>query len=438
MELFRKRRARFLEALGDGVAIFATAPQRVRSNDVHYEYRPDTDFYYLTGFAEPDALAVLDPRDGERPFTLVVRPRDWNKEVWSGRRAGVEGAVSSYGADRAEPVEKLAEVITRAVTNVDRLHYKLGRYPAIDSMVLGAIRDVGAKSRDGLWAPAAIVDPGAIMQEMRLIKTADDLDLFRRAAAISVQGHLAAMRATRPGLFEYEVEAVLEFVFHKLGSPAPGFASIVASGPNACYLHHWRNDRRIGDGELLLVDAGAEWECFSGDITRTYPANRRFTGPQATIYQLVLDAQLAAISRIRPGAVFQEVHDAAVEVLTEGLVRLGFIEGPVREAIESDRYKRFYMHKTSHWLGMDVHETCSYRVKGEWRTLQEGMLFTVGHGDRPRGDHGGGAEDHRGPGASGGAPGDARRAGGPVMAGVDTGGAPAARQREPPGQDPGG
>ena len=378
MNLFALRRERFLEKMGpEAVAILPTNPVRNRSNDVDFRFRPDTDFYYLTGFPEPESVAILDPKAEGGPLTLVVRPRDPEREVWNGRRAGVDGARAKHGAHRAAPTAELQAELARAIANKERVYYRLGRQPELDQLVLETIRKIAAQNRTGLSAPTTIVDPCEILADLRLYKTGEELELARRAAAISSEGHLAAMRAVRPGMHEYEIEALVEYTFRRSGSPSPGYPSIVGSGPNTCILHYHENDRRMEDGDLLLVDAGAEWECFSGDITRTYPVNGKFTREQAEIYQIVLDAQLAAIAAVRPGNCFQAIHDTAVRVLAEGLIRVGLIEGPLARALEAETYRKYYMHKTSHWLGMDVHDAGKYRVKGEWRKLAPGMVLTV-------------------------------------------------------------
>lgn len=378
MNLFAQRRERFLEKMGpDAVAILPTNPVRNRSNDTDYRFRPDTDFYYLTGFPEPESVAILDPRSEEGPLTLVVRPRDPEKEVWNGRRAGVDGARERHGAHRAATTADLQAELARAIANKEKVYYRLGRQPEMDQLLLDTIRRISSQNRTGLTAPYAIVDPAEILAEMRLYKTPGELELARRAAEVSAAGHLEAMKAVRPGMYEYEIEALVEYTFRRAGCPAPGYTSIVGSGPNTCILHYHENDRKMEDGDLLLVDAGAEWECFSGDITRTYPVNGKFTKEQAAVYQIVLDAQVAAIAEVRPGNSFQAIHDTAVRVLAQGLIDLGLIDGPLEAALERESYRKYYMHKTSHWLGMDVHDAGRYRVKGEWRKLAPGMILTV-------------------------------------------------------------
>jgi Xaa-Pro aminopeptidase len=376
-DLYARRRERFMHAMGDGVALFVAPPERPRSNDTHYEYRPDSEFYYLTGFPEPDAFAILSPGGKEGAYTLLVRPRDPAQEAWTGRRAGVEGARDRYGADRALPIDELAKTLQESLTNQERVLFRLGASAQVDAAVLRAVRTIAGADRTGVWAPHTVVDPGEILSEMRLRKSSEDLTLLRRAIEMSVAGHRTALRAIRPGLHEYELEAIVEYVFRRSGSPAPGYSTIVGSGPNACILHYRENTRRMQDGELVLVDAGAEWECFTGDITRTYPVGGRFTPEQERIYRLVLDAQTAALACVRPGARFQDTHDAAVNVLARGLLDLGFLQGPLSEVLEKEAYKKFYLHKTSHWLGMDVHDAGKYRVRGEWRTLEPGMVLTV-------------------------------------------------------------
>ncbi|HWP43000.1 MAG TPA: aminopeptidase P N-terminal domain-containing protein [Blastocatellia bacterium] len=373
----KERREEFLSRIGGGVAIFPAAPLAIRNNDVEHEYRQDTDFYYLTGFEEPGAVAVLIPDHPENRFVLFVQPKDREREVWTGWRAGEEGAVRDYGADAAFIIDKLDEELPKLAIKADRIYYRFGSDPTFDERLVGWMRRFQRERQRNGTGPTSVIDPAEILHEMRLIKTKDDLGLLRRAIEITCEAHMAAIDALRPGVYEYEIEAVLRYVFRKNGSPRPGYPPIVASGPNATVLHYTTNNRRIEDGDLLLIDAGTEYGYFTGDVTRTLPANGRFTREQAAIYQIVLDAQLEAISAVRPGATFIDPHDRALRVLVEGLRQEGLLEGDTDKLIEEEAYKKFYMHRTSHWLGMDVHDAGPYKVADEYRRLEPGMVMTI-------------------------------------------------------------
>jgi Xaa-Pro aminopeptidase len=373
---FIERRARFAEAIGDALAIVPAAGEVRRNGDVNYEFRQDSDFFFLTGFDEPDAVAVFNPAHAKERYVLFVRPRDREMEIWNGRRAGVEGAVTEYGADAAYPLGQLDEKLREYVIDRPALVYRLGT-PSFDGRITRLLehgRAVRTRSRP---APARVEDPGPILHEMRLRRSPAELGRHRRACEIARDAHVEAMRYARPGLHEYEVQAALEFVFRVSGSPRNAYPSIVASGPNACILHYTENRRRIEDGDLVLIDAGSEWGMMSADITRTFPANGRFTSPQRTIYELVLRAQLAAIAAARPGVRYEVIHHTARRVLTEGLVALGLLPRSVEESLAMHHYREFYMHGTGHWLGMDVHDVGDYKVAGASRMLEPGMVLTV-------------------------------------------------------------
>lgn len=376
-ERIKKRRDEFMRRLAGGIAVFPAAPTAIRNSDVEHEYRQDTDFYYLTGFEEPNAVAVLAPDHPEHRFVLFVQPKDREREVWTGWRAGEEGARRDYGADAAFTIDKLDQELPKLAEKADRIYYRFGSDPTFDERLVGFMRGFQRQRQREGTGPSSVIDPAEILHEMRLIKSPDELQTLRRAIDISCDGHLAAMAAIKPGAYEYEIEAILRYVFRKSGSPRSGYAAIVASGHNATVLHYTINDRRIENDELVLIDAGAEFGYYTGDVTRTMPAGGKFTEDQAILYQLVLDAQLEAISAIRPGATFLEPHQAAVRVLTEGLVRLGLLEGKVEKLIDENALKKFYMHRTSHWLGMDVHDAGPYKVADEWRRLEPGMVMTV-------------------------------------------------------------
>jgi Xaa-Pro aminopeptidase len=377
MQQTKERREQLMARIAQGAAIFPAAPAAIRNNDVEHEYRQDTDFYYLTGFEEPHAVAVLVPDHPEHRFTLFVQPKDREREVWTGWRAGEEGARRDYGADAAFTIDKLDEELPKLLAKADRIYYRFGSDPTFDERLIGLMRHFQRERQRNGVGPTSVIDPADILHEMRLIKTADDLALLRRAIEITGDGHMAALRALRPGMYEYEIEATLRFVFRRQGSPRHGYAPIVAAGANATVLHYVTNNCRIEADDLLLIDAGAEFGYFTGDVTRTWPAGGTFSEAQTEIYQLVLDAQTAAIEAVKPGATFIEPHDRALGVLVEGMLSLGLLEGEADKLIEEGAYKKFYMHRTSHWLGMDVHDAGPYKVADEWRRLEPGMVLTV-------------------------------------------------------------
>ncbi len=370
------RRQRFAEAVGDGLAVIPGAQEVRRNNDVFYEFRQASDFFFLTGFDEPDAVAVFNPAHPKERFVLFVRPRDRETEVWHGRRAGVEGAVAQYGADAAYPVESLDDKLREWLVDRPTLYYRLGQ-PAFDGRITRLIAELRAARARGFTPPVRVEDPGPLLHEMRLRRGPAELAAQRRACEISREAHREAMRYARPGLYEYEVQAALEFVFRVQGSPRNAYPSIVASGPNACILHYHENTRRLEDGDLLLVDAGCEYAYHAADITRTFPVDGRFRPAQRTIYELVLRAQLAAIEAARPGQPYGAIHEAARRVLTEGLVALGVLPLGVEESLAMHHDREFFMHGTGHWVGMDVHDVGDYRVRGAWRRLEPGMVLTV-------------------------------------------------------------
>lgn len=376
LEPFADRRLRFAAALGDAIAVIPGAQEVRRNGDVNYEFRQSSDFFFLTGFDEPDAVAILNPAHAKERYVLFVRPRDREMEIWNGRRAGVEGAVATYGADAAYPIERLDEKLREYLIDRPRLCYRLG-HAAFDGRITRVVAELRAARARGFAAPTTLEDPGPILHELRLRRSPAELARHRRACAISRDAHVEAMRYARPGLYEYQVQAALEFVFRGSGSPRNGYPSIVASGPNACILHYAENTRRMEDGDLLLIDAGCEYGYHSADITRTFPVNGRFSAPQLAIYGLVLAAQLAGIAAARPGARYEAVHEAARRVLAEGLVGFGLVPRGLADTLAMHHYREFYMHGTGHWLGMDVHDVGDYRVEGKSRVLEPGMVFTV-------------------------------------------------------------
>jgi len=379
-DTFRRRRERFLAAIGEGVAVLPAGPELLKSRDTEIRYRQGSDFHYLTGFPEPGAVAVLTPHDPEHRLTLFVRPRDPEREVWNGPRAGVEGAREHFGADAAYPIEQLDEHLGKLLEPADAVWFSLSG--SASDMELRVLRLVagfrGTRPRAGK-GPVDVRDPGSVLDDLRLVKEPEEIALLRTAAELAARGHLAAMRACRPGVGEWELQALLDHTYRAAGADCgTAFPAIVGSGANATTLHYHANSRRIGEGDLVLVDSGAEVGMYCSDITRTFPASGRFSAPQRRVYDIVRASVDAAIGAIRPGAPFSGVHEAARRVLVQGLVELEVLSGEVDALIESEAFKRFFMHQTSHWLGMDVHDVGMYRDRaGESIPFQPGMVLTV-------------------------------------------------------------
>jgi len=382
---FRQRRQRVLEhmrANGGGVAILPTAPQALRNRDADYPYRHDSNFYYLTGFPEPEAwLVLVAGPDGDRSL-LFCREKNLEREIWDGYRFGPDAAAETFGFDQAWPVSELDQRLPTLLANQPALYAPLADSTALDRRLRHWLGGARQQARAGHTAPERQFDLLAILGDMRLIKDATELNLLRRAGQISALGHLRAMRQARPGLREYHIEAELLHAFRYEGSQAVAYNSIVATGANACVLHYRAGDAELRDGDLLLIDAGAEYDSYAGDITRTFPVNGRYTGPQRTLYDLTVAAQEAAIAATRPGAHWNAPHEAAVRVLAQGMLDTGLLQGSLDGVLESGAYTRFYMHRTGHWLGMDVHDVGDYREDDgqggrRWRTLQPGMVLTI-------------------------------------------------------------
>ena len=375
---FAARRKRVMDAIAPGaIAILPSAPIAIRSGDVEFIYRQDSDFYYLTGFAEPESVALLSPGHPDGEFVMFVRPRDKERETWTGRRAGVEGAIIEYGADKAYVIDELEKILPRYLEKSDRVHYPLGLNEKMDERVLKLIRWAQAmRPRSGM-GPSSIIDPRDIIHEARLKKEPAELESMRRAMAISAEAHKRAMMKARGGMKEWQIEAEVDYTFRSNGAAGPSYPSIIASGPNAATLHYINNDREMRAGELLLIDAGAEYDFYAADITRTSPIGARFTPLQRSMYEVVLEAQRQAIEVIKPGARFDHPHETALRVLVDGMRQLGILHGSAAEIIETGAYRRYYMHRTSHWLGMDVHDVGLYRVDGASRVLEPGMVLTV-------------------------------------------------------------
>jgi Xaa-Pro aminopeptidase len=376
---FVARRTRLIAHMGAGVAILPTATEKTRNRDTPYPYRADSYFHYLTGFNEPEAVLVLiaGPVNNGPRSILFCRERDPGQEIWDGYRYGPEGAKETFGFDEAHSIKLLDEKLAELIADQPALWHSLGFDADGDSRIGKALNAVRAQSRAGKRAPTVVHDLRAVIDEMRLIKDGHEIALMRLAADIAADGHRRAMCVARPGRFEYELEAEFLHEFRRRGSQFPAYTTIVASGPGACILHYINNDRQMQDGELLLIDAGCELDGYASDITRTFPVNGRFSGPQADVYNLVLAAQAAAIATIKPGAHFMTPHEAALKVLAQGMLDLKLLTGSVDAVIESESYKRFYMHRTSHWLGMDVHDVGEYKTGDDWRLLTPGMVMTV-------------------------------------------------------------
>ncbi len=373
---YRQRRQQLLEKVGNGTAIFRSAPMAVMHNDVEYSYRQDSDFFYLTGFNEPDAVAVFAPHHEEHQFILFVRPKDLEKETWSGYRVGVDNAKELYGADEAYPIHELDEKLPQYLSKADKIYYRLGRDQGFNQKILKHWQQLMRVYPKHGTGPIALQDAGTILHPMRLIKTESELAFMRKAVEISVKAHNQAKEITQPGKYEYEIQAEIEHIFAMNGG-SPAYPSIVASGVNSCILHYIENDCKLKDNDLLLIDAGCSYQYYNADITRTFPVGGIFTPEQKTIYELVLSAQLAAIEQIKPGNPYKQVHDTAVRVLVEGLMNLGLLKGDIEEIIKEEKYKPFYMHRTGHWLGLDVHDVGVYQWGENPQPLQPGQVLTV-------------------------------------------------------------
>ncbi|NJM72092.1 MAG: M24 family metallopeptidase [Scytonema sp. RU_4_4] len=375
---YRQRREQLMSKIGNGTAIFRSAPTAVMHNDVEYAFRQDSDFYYLTGFNEPQAVAILAPSHSEHRFVLFVQPKDREKEVWSGYRCGVDAAKEMYGADEAYPIIELDEKLPQYLEKADRIYYHLGRDRAFNDTILNHWQNLMRTYPKRGTGPIAIEDTGPILHSMRLMKSQAELEFMRKAAEIAVEAHNHAMKFTQPGRYEYEVQAEIEHIFRFRGALGPAYPSIVASGVNSCILHYIENDRQMQDKELLLIDAGCAYGYYNSDITRTFPVGGQFTSEQKILYEIVLEAQKQAIAQVQPGNPYKQIHDTAVRVLTEGLVELGILKGEIDKLIEEEKYKPYYMHRTGHWLGLDVHDAGVYQHGDEKpQILQPGQVLTV-------------------------------------------------------------
>ncbi len=375
--MIRPQLAEFMRRMDQkSVAIIPSARETTRSNDTHYRFRQDSDFLYLTGFEEPDSIAVIAPGRDQK-YTLFVRPRDPEQEIWVGRRAGVEGAKDEFGADESFPIEEFESKLQDILDGAQNLYYRLGVNNELDSSIIGKISAMRAMNRKPIHPPRTIIDPATIVHEMRVLKSPEELEIMQKAADIAAEAHVEAMKTVRPGMKEYEVEALLEQYFRRHGAAGPSYTSIVGSGANATILHYVNNDGELHDGDLLLVDAGAEVKGYASDITRTFPVNGRYSPAQREIYDVVLETQISCVDMVRPGTTHDELKAHSVEMLTEGMVRIGLLKGKPADLIKEEKYKQFYMHGLGHLLGIDVHDVGIYYYDKQSRALEPGMVMTV-------------------------------------------------------------
>ncbi len=377
-KFFAANRKRFFDLIEDGVAIFPAAPVLTRNWEVEHRYRPDSDFFYLTGFCEPHSVAVLIKSGSKTRYLLFVQARNKTQEIWTGRRFGVEGAKKEFGAEEAFEIEKFDEEIVKLLKGAKRIYYKIGKDRELDEKLPKWFEKLRTQIRAGVTTPTEVIDPTTLVHEMRLHKTETEIDWMRKAAKITKEAHHQVMKEGRPGVYEYEMEALLDYNFRRLGANGWAYGSIVASGANATILHYTQNDRRMAKGDLLLVDAGAEFNYYAADVTRTFPVSGKYTKAQKAVYEAVLQVQIECMEMVKPGTLFHAIHDHSVRRLTELMVELGLLKGKVEKLIESSAYTRFYMHRAGHWLGLDVHDAGRYYREGQKsRPLEPGMVLTV-------------------------------------------------------------
>jgi Xaa-Pro aminopeptidase len=375
---YAKRRQQLLQEIGEGsIAILVAAPELQRTGDTDYPYRQNSDFYYMTGFAEPEAVAVFIPKHPEGEFILFNRERNPQMEVWTGPRLGQVAACEQLGADRAFSISQLDQELPKLLENRQRVYYAVGRNTEFQQRLMTWVASVQRKIRSGVNAPSEFFNIEKFTHEMRLRKSAEEVAIMRQAAAISAEAHCKAMQMCRPGMMEYELEAEVQATFTRRGSRSVAYPSIVGGGGNACILHYTDNNAQIKEGDLVLIDAGAEYKCYAADITRTFPANGRFSPEQRAIYEIVLVAEMATIAAVRPGLVWNQLQEISDRVVTEGLHNLGLLKGKLEDLLASQACRRFYMHKISHWLGLDTHDVGNYKVAGNWRKLEPGFVLTV-------------------------------------------------------------
>ncbi|MDY6483499.1 Xaa-Pro aminopeptidase [Acinetobacter faecalis] len=378
--VFQERRDILAGEMGlRSIAIIATSPVAMRNNDADYKFRADSSFFYLTGFAEPEAVAVIETFDTEEEgycYSLFCRERNREMEIWNGYRAGIDGAIENYEADEAFTIESLDEEIIGKLTDKDKVFYRIGHDVDFDIRVAKWVKKAEQQQRGGFNTPARLIQLNRVVDEMRLHKSADEIELMQIASDISAEAHTRAMKAVKPGMMEYALEAELNYVFGKNGC-VPAYNSIVGGGENACILHYVENDQELKDGDLVLIDAACEYQLYASDITRTFPVNGKFSPEQKALYNIILDSQIAAIDAVRIGNSYKEPHNVAVKILVQGLLDLGIMQGDLEQIIASESYRQFYMHGTGHWLGMDVHDVGSYKMNSHWRNYAEGIVVTI-------------------------------------------------------------
>ena len=394
---FAKRRIRLMADMEpNSIAIIPSATETIRNNDVHHSFRQDSDFYYLTGFDEPDSVAVIAPGRAHGEFILFCRERDKTRELWDGYRAGPEGAIKDFGADDGFPISDIDDILPGLIEGKSRVYYAMGRHKSFDEQVMAWVNSIRANARQGAQPPGEFVDLDHLLHDLRLYKSAAEAKMMLEAGCISARGHVRAMQYVKPGMYEYELEAEILHEFAKSGARLPAYSSIVGGGKNACVLHYIENNQKLKSGDLVLIDAGCELDYYAGDITRTFPISGKFSEPQKALYTIVLEAQLAAIDKVTVGNHWNDPHDATVQCIVEGLVDLGILSGSVENNIQSEAYKKYYMHRAGHWLGMDVHDVGDYKVGGQWRELEMGMAMTIEPGIYIPSDDTSVAEQYRG------------------------------------------
>lgn len=384
----KRRRKHLMQVMGeDAVAILPAALVRMRNRDAEFQYRQDSDFHYLTGFDEPEAVVVLVPGRKHGEYILFCRENDKKMETWNGLRAGQDGAVATYGADDSFPIDDIDDILPGLLENKEKVYYTMGVQHDFDQRVIKWVTDLRNQSRIGVHTPGEFVSLDHQLHDMRLYKSASEIKIMRKAAQISAKAHTRAMQFCKPGIYEYQLEAELLHSFMQQGARFPAYSSIVGGGKNGCILHYVENSETLKDGDLVLIDAGAELECYASDISRTFPVNGTYSKEQRALYEIVLAAQLAAIEQVQPGNHWNDPHEAAIEVLTQGLIDVGILKGKLKTNIEKETYKDFYMHRTGHWLGLDVHDVGDYKIDNEWRVLEPGMVLTVEPGLYISADH---------------------------------------------------
>lgn len=385
---YKRRRKHLMQIMGeDAVAILPAALVRMRNRDAEFQYRQDSDFHYITGFDEPESVAVLVPGREHGEYILFCRENDKKMETWNGLRAGQDGAIENYGADDSFPIDDIDDILPGLLENKEKVYYTMGVHADFDQRVIKWVNRLREQSRMGVHTPGEFVALDHQLHDMRLYKSAAEIKVMRKAAQISAKGHIRAMQFCKPGLYEYQLEAELLHHFMQQGARFPAYSSIVGGGKNGCILHYVENSETLKNGDLVLIDAGAEMECYAADISRTFPVNGKYSKEQRALYDIVLAAQLAAIEQVKPGNHWNDPHEAAIKVITQGLIDLGILKGKLETQIKKETYKDFYMHRTGHWLGMDVHDVGDYKVDDEWRVLEPGMVLTVEPGLYISADH---------------------------------------------------